>query len=232
MKKVLALFLTGLLSIFLIIPAYAASGDTIVHITNSGTKYHNAGCRTLQSDIPISLINAVSMGYTACAVCNPPALTDNGNTVIISTPQLSAEQQQQLLLQQAQAQALAQAQAQALAQAQAQVLAQAQAQALALAQAQQLTQEQAQAFAIAQYQKALADQQNAAQAALLTQQMQMFSKEVYAVQERLKLYGLYDGDVNGIYDAKTQQAVAIYQISYGLPVDGLINPQIIYLLAQ
>lgn len=42
-----------------------------VYITNTGEKYHNAGCRYLrQSKIPISLSDAVAQGYTPCKVCH------------------------------------------------------------------------------------------------------------------------------------------------------------------
>jgi hypothetical protein len=51
----------------------SAGGDTIVYITNSGTKYHCAGCRSLRrSSIPISLAEAKRRGYTPCKICNPP----------------------------------------------------------------------------------------------------------------------------------------------------------------
>lgn len=47
---------------------------TTVYVTNSGSKYHNAGCRYLwNSSIAISLSDAKASGYTACSVCNPPA---------------------------------------------------------------------------------------------------------------------------------------------------------------
>lgn len=50
--------------------APAGSGDTIVYITNTGTKYHNAGCRTLKSKIETTLANAQSSGYAPCGVCH------------------------------------------------------------------------------------------------------------------------------------------------------------------
>jgi hypothetical protein len=44
-----------------------------VHITKTGKKYHQSGCRYLShSDIPIDLATAKAQGYTACSVCNPP----------------------------------------------------------------------------------------------------------------------------------------------------------------
>lgn len=56
----------------------AASSDdgsqaTIVHITKTGEKYHNAGCQYLKkSDIEISLDDAKASGYTPCSKCSPP----------------------------------------------------------------------------------------------------------------------------------------------------------------
>lgn len=47
-------------------------GETIVHITDTGSKYHNAGCRTLKSDHEVTLEKAKSMGLEPCKVCNPP----------------------------------------------------------------------------------------------------------------------------------------------------------------
>ena len=47
--------------------------DVTVHITNTGTKYHAAGCRYLKdSDIKVPLSEAKDRGYTPCSVCKPP----------------------------------------------------------------------------------------------------------------------------------------------------------------
>lgn len=43
-----------------------------VHITNTGSKYHNAGCRTLKSDIEVTLEEAKARGLEPCKICNPP----------------------------------------------------------------------------------------------------------------------------------------------------------------
>jgi methylphosphotriester-DNA--protein-cysteine methyltransferase len=52
------------------------NGDVTVYITTTGAKYHRAGCRSLaKSSIPIKLREAVAKGYSACKLCNPPALT-------------------------------------------------------------------------------------------------------------------------------------------------------------
>ena len=52
--------------------AYSSSDDQseTVYITNTGSKYHSAGCRYLKkSQIPMSLSEAKRQGYTACSVC-------------------------------------------------------------------------------------------------------------------------------------------------------------------
>ena len=47
--------------------------EATVYITRTGHKYHSAGCRYLaRSQIPISLSDAKSRGYTPCSVCCPP----------------------------------------------------------------------------------------------------------------------------------------------------------------
>jgi hypothetical protein len=44
-----------------------------VYVTNTGTKYHNAGCSYLShSSIAIWLCQAKAQGYTPCSRCNPP----------------------------------------------------------------------------------------------------------------------------------------------------------------
>jgi hypothetical protein len=46
---------------------------TYVYITNTGKKYHRAGCRYLKkSKIKKTLKWVKSHGYTACKVCKPP----------------------------------------------------------------------------------------------------------------------------------------------------------------
>lgn len=48
------------------------SSSYTVYITNTGSKYHRAGCRYLrQSQHKISKEEAESEGYTPCSVCNP-----------------------------------------------------------------------------------------------------------------------------------------------------------------
>jgi len=81
-KKILSVAIAFLLvsTLYTGIPitAYAASGTTTVYITKTGNKYHSDGCRYLsRSCYAISLEDAVEEGYTACSVCNPPALTQS-----------------------------------------------------------------------------------------------------------------------------------------------------------
>lgn len=44
-----------------------------VYVTQTGSKYHTAGCRYLrQSQSPLSLGDAQDRGYSPCALCHPP----------------------------------------------------------------------------------------------------------------------------------------------------------------
>ena len=51
--------------------AQQSQDDPIVYITNTGTKYHTAGCRTLKSQIEKHL-SEVRGVYEPCGVCHPP----------------------------------------------------------------------------------------------------------------------------------------------------------------
>lgn len=54
-------------------PAPSQNKSITVYVTNTGKKYHVAGCRYLsKSQIPISLNDAKADGYDPCSVCNPP----------------------------------------------------------------------------------------------------------------------------------------------------------------
>ena len=45
--------------------------EKTVYIGKTGTKYHNAGCRTLKgNDIPITLSEALADGREPCKVCH------------------------------------------------------------------------------------------------------------------------------------------------------------------
>lgn len=59
--------------VLLVLTAVAADPNTIVHITETGTKYHKAGCQYLKkSDIEVTLSKAKEMGLTPCKKCKPP----------------------------------------------------------------------------------------------------------------------------------------------------------------
>lgn len=92
MKKVIIRRFTAFIFfLFLLVPNFrcAASvnldtysnGSVIVYITNSGSKYHQAGCQYLyKSQIAVTLSYAYSSGYTPCSRCCPPiyySRTDN-----------------------------------------------------------------------------------------------------------------------------------------------------------
>jgi len=49
--------------------------------------------------------------------------------------------------------------------------------------------------------------------------------EVTAIQTRLKRWGYYFGDVDGIYGSQTRDAVIWFQRKHGLKVDGIAGPE-------
>ncbi len=51
---------------------FSASYDPTVYVTDTGSKYHNAGCSYLKSKHEIRLSVAIDMGYTPCSRCSPP----------------------------------------------------------------------------------------------------------------------------------------------------------------
>jgi len=54
-------------------PVQTNTQSQTVYTTNTGSKYHSAGCRYLaKSCIPITLANAKASGLGPCSVCNPP----------------------------------------------------------------------------------------------------------------------------------------------------------------
>jgi len=79
LKKVIA-FLILPIFLFSSVAAIAApafnslaSGDTIVYITRTGSKYHQGWCSYLsKSKIAITLEEAKAEGYTPCKRCKPP----------------------------------------------------------------------------------------------------------------------------------------------------------------
>lgn len=51
----------------------AENEEIIVHVTDTGKKYHTKNCSFLKdSDREISLTDAVALGYEPCKVCHPP----------------------------------------------------------------------------------------------------------------------------------------------------------------
>ncbi len=57
-----------------------SSDDVTVYVTQTGTKYHRAGCRYLaRSMIPILLRDAVQR-YGPCSVCSPPTLGSSSSS--------------------------------------------------------------------------------------------------------------------------------------------------------
>ena len=70
MKRFLSiLFLCALVLSF---AAFAYNASETVYVTNTGTKYHVAGCSYLQSSNAVTLQQAVVAGYTPCSRCHPP----------------------------------------------------------------------------------------------------------------------------------------------------------------
>lgn len=49
-------------------------------------------------------------------------------------------------------------------------------------------------------------------------------EQVRVIQDKLKRWGYYDGQVDGIYGSGTRQAVARFQRKNGLAVDGVVGP--------
>ena len=50
-------------------------------------------------------------------------------------------------------------------------------------------------------------------------------EEVRQIQTKLKRWGYYNGNVDGIYGTKTQEAVRYFQRKNGLKVDGIAGPE-------
>ena len=49
-------------------------------------------------------------------------------------------------------------------------------------------------------------------------------EDVKAVQQRLKNWGYYTGEVDGIYGSLTEEAVIRFQKKYGISADGIVGP--------
>ena len=51
--------------------AYTVPSDTVVYVTDSGTKYHRLDCTHLHSSRSITIERAKRAGYEPCSRCNP-----------------------------------------------------------------------------------------------------------------------------------------------------------------
>lgn len=74
----LLIIFSAIIVFLLLSPVFAEvdNGDTIVYITETGGRYHSAGCSSLRkSKYSITLEEAISHGYTRCQRCNPPIYT-------------------------------------------------------------------------------------------------------------------------------------------------------------
>jgi N-acetylmuramoyl-L-alanine amidase len=60
---------------------------------------------------------------------------------------------------------------------------------------------------------------------MLYQNMAQDGDEVKQIQTKLKNWGYYSGDVDGIYGSKTFEAVKSFQKKNGLQVDGIAGPK-------
>lgn len=74
MKRIFLVFV----AIFLITSpclAYSVPDDTIVYVTNTGTKYHREGCSYLHSSRAMTIKRAEASGYGPCSRCDPDQKT-------------------------------------------------------------------------------------------------------------------------------------------------------------
>lgn len=75
-RRIYSLILALVLVVALGLTALAASGDTEVYRTPSGTKYHTESCSSLKgAGEAVTLEEAVKAGLEPCSKCNPPTLT-------------------------------------------------------------------------------------------------------------------------------------------------------------
>ena len=71
MKRLILSFLSVLLCVSLFAPVGVMAADNdVVYVTNTGSKYHATGCRSLRkSKRAITLAQAKQAGYTPCSIC-------------------------------------------------------------------------------------------------------------------------------------------------------------------
>ena len=81
MKKMFRYVLAIILFFAIAILGFAASGETIVLITNTGERYHTERCASVRnSKIEITLEAAVVKGYGPCGRYKPPVLKKAGES--------------------------------------------------------------------------------------------------------------------------------------------------------
>lgn len=84
-KKIILFACAIFCSFTLSLTVSADNGSTIVYVTDSGEKYHTAGCQYLsKSKNSITLEEASEEGYSPCSRCNPP-IYDGGYDSEISS---------------------------------------------------------------------------------------------------------------------------------------------------
>ena len=75
MKKTVLLFLLLTLPFISLTGETETKQDATVYVTSTGMAYHQDACRFLrQSQIAITLADAVKSGYNPCSTCEPPVL--------------------------------------------------------------------------------------------------------------------------------------------------------------
>lgn len=77
-RRSLCVALIFLVLVSLAIPAFAYTvpSDTIVYVTDTGTKYHREGCTYLKSKNKMTIQEAERKGYKPCSRCDPDEITD------------------------------------------------------------------------------------------------------------------------------------------------------------
>lgn len=91
MRRLILSFLSVLLCVSLFAPVGVMAADNdVVYVTNTGSKYHAAGCRSLRkSKRAITLAQAKQAGYIPCSICLGGSAGTSGSSssaVAISAP--------------------------------------------------------------------------------------------------------------------------------------------------
>lgn len=77
------------------------------------------------------------------------------------------------------------------------------------------------AYTLREYGKGIAD--DVFSDAVLT--VGFTGKDIVELQGRLRYLGYYDGDITGVFDEKTKNAVTWFQWKFGLKADGIVGPK-------